>query len=1469
MRLNADGTRDTTFNAGGVGANSVVDAVAVQPDGKIVIGGGFTTYNGDAAASDRVMQLNADGTRETTFNAGGAGANGEVGAVAVQPDGKIVIGGLFTSYNGDAATSDKVMRLNADGTRDTTFNAGGAGADNLVIAVAVQLDGKIVIGGVFTSYNGDAAAPDRVMRLDGDLFVNWPAGDATDKIIQLPIINDGITEGDETLTLMLAVMSGDATLGSPSSSTLTIHDPPNTPPTIMAAGPLTRQQGSAAINSEIATVNDTESSAGGVTVAVTSANPSNGVTVSNITNTSGIVTADVIAACGASDAGFTLTATDGNGATATATLNVTVTANTAPTLSYSTPQSVAFNGSLDVSPTTATDNGSITGYSVFSVSPALTTAPTVNSSGVVAITNAQPVGSHVITIRATDNCGATTDVSFTLNVSKGSQTITFSALADKTFGDADFNVSATSDSGLAVSLAASANCTVTSPSPGTVHITGAGSCTITASQAGDSNYNAAPDVQQSFNIAKANQTITFNALSDKTFGDADFSVSATASSGLSVSFAASGQCTVTGTSVHLTGAGSCTITAKQAGDANFNAAADVPQSFNIANTAKAATTTAVSSSLNPSRLGESVTFTATVTSSSGTPTGSVEFFDGATSMGTSSLSGGSAMLMSSALTAGSRSITAVYAGAANFLGSSSPALLQTVKAPTPTGSNVTVQSSVGSTTITITFPSIIIGGTTTVTPTDPSSVGTLPGGYNLFGGSLAFEISTTAIFSGPITVCFQVPPITDATQFANLRILHSVGKQDLVVANSGSNNASIRLGDGAGSFGAVTNFGAGTSPISVTVGDFNNDDKPDLAVANQSSNNVSVRLGDGTGSFGAITNFAVGTSPSSVVVGDFNNDSKPDLAVANATTNNVSVLLGNGSGGFGATTNYSMGTSPRSVAVGDFNLDGKPDLAVANASSNNVSVRLGDGTGNFGSATTFTVGTSPRSVAVGDFNLDGKPDLVVANATSNNVSVRLGNGVGGFGAATNFVVGTPVSVAVGDFNNDAKPDLAVVNQGSNNVSVRLGDGTGSFGATTNFAVGTSPRSVAVADFNNDGKLDLTVANATSNNVSVRLGDGAGSFGTATNFAMGTSPVSVAVGNFNKDTVVIDQTILSGPNAPDFATKTICASVTSFSPFLLANHTAPTSADLDINKSDGSGNVLLGDNVTYTIDVENLGPDDATGLTVTDTLPASVTFVSAPDCTFDSPTYTVTCIIGNLSPNTGVTRTIIGQATVAGEITNTATVTASSTDPNLANNTDDSETDVVSLSSLSFSPATVTGGCQNSTGTVTLTNKAPLGGVTINLSSNSATASVPATVLIAGDTESTSFTVTTQNVSSSQTPTITATLNTALGPKTVSKTLSVVPVGVGSLTLSPSAVKGGNNVTGTVNLVCQAPADTVVTLSSSNTSVAKPTESSITILQGQTSKTFTVKTFAVSSTKTVNIKATANGISKEATLTVKP
>jgi uncharacterized delta-60 repeat protein len=159
-RLNADGSLDTGFNPG-MGANNTITTTAIQADGKIIIGGGFTSYNGTAI--NLIARLNADGSLDTSFNPG-TGANSAITTTAIQADGKIIIGGAFTSYNGTAI--NRIARLNADGSLDTGFNP-GMGANNTISTTAIQADGKIIIGGAFTSYNGTVAR-NRIARLNAD-----------------------------------------------------------------------------------------------------------------------------------------------------------------------------------------------------------------------------------------------------------------------------------------------------------------------------------------------------------------------------------------------------------------------------------------------------------------------------------------------------------------------------------------------------------------------------------------------------------------------------------------------------------------------------------------------------------------------------------------------------------------------------------------------------------------------------------------------------------------------------------------------------------------------------------------------------------------------------------------------------------------------------------------------------------------------------------------------------------------------------------------------------------------------------------------------------------------------------------------------------------------------------------------------------------------------------------------------------
>ena len=156
-RLNADGSLDTTFNIG-AGAASTVNAVQIQPDGKILVGGIFTSFNGMPA--NRLVRLNTDGTLDTTFNIG-TGVGGAVNVITLQSDGKIYLGGTFTSYNGTA--SNRIVRINADGTLDASFNI-GSGTTGTVSAIVIQPDGKVILGGAFSSYNGTNLS--RIVRLN-------------------------------------------------------------------------------------------------------------------------------------------------------------------------------------------------------------------------------------------------------------------------------------------------------------------------------------------------------------------------------------------------------------------------------------------------------------------------------------------------------------------------------------------------------------------------------------------------------------------------------------------------------------------------------------------------------------------------------------------------------------------------------------------------------------------------------------------------------------------------------------------------------------------------------------------------------------------------------------------------------------------------------------------------------------------------------------------------------------------------------------------------------------------------------------------------------------------------------------------------------------------------------------------------------------------------------------------------------
>lgn len=188
-RLNTDGTLDTnfTFVAQTLGT---VNAIAVQPDGRIVVGGIFG-FSGSGQQRTNISRLNADGTSDMSFQ---PAVNGWVEALAVQPDGKILVGGCFGSVSGQPRTN--LARLNPDGTVDVAFNPGagvftqpGAGS-SFVFSVALQADGKILVGGFFDSLGGQTCYCLGRLQGNGDFDPGFNPG-ASSYVYALALQPDG------------------------------------------------------------------------------------------------------------------------------------------------------------------------------------------------------------------------------------------------------------------------------------------------------------------------------------------------------------------------------------------------------------------------------------------------------------------------------------------------------------------------------------------------------------------------------------------------------------------------------------------------------------------------------------------------------------------------------------------------------------------------------------------------------------------------------------------------------------------------------------------------------------------------------------------------------------------------------------------------------------------------------------------------------------------------------------------------------------------------------------------------------------------------------------------------------------------------------------------------------------------------------------------------------------------------------
>ena len=528
---------------------------------------------------------------------------------------------------------------------------------------------------------------------------------------------------------------------------------------------------------------------------------------------------------------------------------------------------------------------------------------------------------------------------------------------------------------------------------------------------------------------KLSQTITFNPLTNKMVGDAPFTLTASSSSGLPISYTSNNTniATVTGNTVTIVGNGYLLITASQPGNSIYLPASAVQQLVFVGPLPQIA-------SFNPTGgpVGTSVTISGIGFSS--TPANNIVYF-GATR---ATVTAASATQLTVTVPIG-----ATYQPIAVLVNG----LVAYSKLPF-----LTTYPGWGKVDATSFLPKLDFA-----TGSHPYSVsiGDLDGDGRADLAVANSNSNTLSVFRntgtpGAISYAAKIDFATGANPYSvAIGDVDGDGKPDLAVSNYSSNTISLfrNIGTpGAISYAAKIDFATGSNPYSVSIGDLDGDGRADLAVANYNNNTLSVFRNTGTPgaiSYAAKIDFATGANPSSVAIGDLDGDGRADLAVPNHFGNTISVFRNTGTPGtvsYAAKTDLAAGYRPFSIAIGDLDGDGRADLAVANG-SNMTSVFRNTGTPgaiSYAAIIDFATGSS-TSIAIGDLDGDGKADLAVTNPGSNTLSVLHNTGTPGaigYAAKIDFATGSyPFSVAIGDLDGDGKADLAVANYSSNTVSV--------------------------------------------------------------------------------------------------------------------------------------------------------------------------------------------------------------------------------------------------------------------------------------------------------------------------------------------------------------------------------------------------------------------------------------------------
>lgn len=461
--------------------------------------------------------------------------------------------------------------------------------------------------------------------------------------------------------------------------------------------------------------------------------------------------------------------------------------------------------------------------------------------------------------------------------------------------------------------------------------------------------------------------------------------------------------------------------------------------------------------------------------------------------------------------------------------------------------------------------------------------------------------------------------------------------------------------DGMALPGAKTDFTAGSQPSSVAAGDLDNDGKADLVVANKNSKSISIfrnnGANQGTISLQTKADHTAANKPVSVAIGDLDNDGKLDVAVADQSGNFVSIFRnasvdGSGVISFDTRTDIATAKTPKSVAIGDIDGDGFADLILAAQGDKLVAIHrntsTGAGTIQFASREDLPAASQLQSVALGDFDGDGKLDISVAGKNTSLVAIYRNTSTVGdisFADKSQLLAGSsPSAVAVGDLDDDGKPDLAVTDATDDHIrlykNTSTNIGTVSFGDLQVYITGEDPHSVAIGDLTGDGKLDLLVGydNGTVSNISVfentSTGSGVVSFNpTAKNHTSGTTPKSVGIVDLDNDGKVDIVSANSSSNTVSVMRSS--STETDFSTFSLAEQTG--SATINTTSHTITIEVAYGTNVTELVPTFTLS-DGATATVGGVTQESDVT---SNDFTGDV-TYEITAEDGSTKQNWSVT-----------------------------------------------------------------------------------------------------------------------------------------------------------------------------------------------------------------------------------------